>query len=846
MSAFKQHQIRVFISSAMEKERQILTKQVFPEIRRRCQARGIDFLEIDSRHKSLSMSFQQIDLCRPYFIALLGQHYGPTIQHELDYPWIENAYLSLTELEILYALFGSQDKLQASAKKALFYFRDLSQTVSETFYIKQENALSCFSNPHVLDTLPDQTSSQKQQDLKQRLRAYSCHITEYKQATDLKDIVLEQLWTQIEQDIPIEPEQEDFEHDAFATNLQSFYVKQQAHFDRLTAHALSDDPPLVIAGESGSGKSALLANWVLEYRQAHPDEFIFWHFCSPSTDPIALLRQIMSTFKSHFQIPDELPNTPETVTEQFPQWLAQGRVILIIDGLNQSELPDFFPANIRLFLSSQEQGLNSWHLPLLTDKARETFITSYLQQTLPPFQMQRLLDAPQTKNPLYLKTILEEWRHVQKLDHYLQAQTPSALYQKVLERLEAGSETRKEIIGKALSLLWAARRGLQESEILAMLDIPEAIWASLLQTALVNRAGLLNFCHETLRQAVQTRYLPNEQTVHRQLADYFEQQPLSSRIADELPYQLMQAKESVRLHDCISQIPMFLQLMKDDKAYELWRYWHWLGTDLMVEAYQKALTISQEDKLLEALDSIAIFFKSTGFYTAALPLFQQALKIRQKDLGTNHPDLVQSINHLAFLLKKKGDYEKAKQFYHLALQISKQALGAEHPDTVQSLNHLALSLQKQGEYEKAERLYRQALEIRKKALGMEHPDTATSLNNLALLFQSKGNYKAAETLYRQTIKIRQKILGSEHPLTASSLNSLALLLANKGDYERAGPLYRQVLKISEKVLGAEHPNTATSLNSLALSLKKKGDNEGAISLYRRALVVFENVLGEKH
>jgi tetratricopeptide (TPR) repeat protein len=619
--------------------------------------------------------------------------------------------------------------------------------------------------------------------------------------------------------------------------------------------------------------------------------------------------------------------------------VSQGRVILIIDGLNQSELPDFFPANIRLFLSSQEQGM-----PLLADKARESFITDYLQQygkSLPSPQMQRLLDAQQTKNPLYLKTILEEWRHVQKLDHYLQAQTLSALYQKVLARLEAGSDLyftpsqcallsfrgallsfRREeksywidkdfssrrndkkvsywidkdfssrrndkkvqfmtvlsIVEKALSLLWAARRGLRESEILAMLDIPEAVWTQLLQTVLVDRAGLLNFCHEALRQAVQRRYLFNERALHRQLADYFEQQPLSSRIADELPFQLMQAKEPVRLHDCISQIPMFLQLMKDDKAYELWRYWHWLGTDLMVEA----LTVSQEDKSLEALDSIATFFKSIGFYTAALPLFQQVLKMRQKVLGINHPDLVQSVNHLAFLLKKKGDYKKAKQCYHLALQISKQALGAEHPDTatslnhlalarqgeaeplhrqalkirenalgaehpdtVQSLNHLALSLQEQGEYKEAERLYRQALEIRKKVLGMEHPDTATSLNNLALLFQSKGNYKAAGALYRQTIKIRQKILGPEHPLTASSLNSLALLLANNGDYKQAEPLYRQVLKIREKVLGAEHPNTATSLNNLALLLQYKGDYEEAEQLYRKTLRICERREGNEH
>ena len=93
MSDFKQRQVRVFISSAFRglwDERDVLVRQVFPEIRHRCKVRGVDFVEVDlrwgipkeqvARGESVPICFQQIDLCRPYFIGLLGEYYGSAIQ----------------------------------------------------------------------------------------------------------------------------------------------------------------------------------------------------------------------------------------------------------------------------------------------------------------------------------------------------------------------------------------------------------------------------------------------------------------------------------------------------------------------------------------------------------------------------------------------------------------------------------------------------------------------------------------------------------------------------------------------------------------------------------------------
>ena len=143
---FEDRQVRIFISSTfrgMGNEREVLVRHVFPEIRRRCFERGVDFVEVDLRWgitkeqvdlgNAVPICFQQIDKCYPYFLSLLDEYYGSTIPPEqrkiacAGYPWIEDHLdRSITELEILYALFYSDPKRsvkrQAVAEKALFYF----------------------------------------------------------------------------------------------------------------------------------------------------------------------------------------------------------------------------------------------------------------------------------------------------------------------------------------------------------------------------------------------------------------------------------------------------------------------------------------------------------------------------------------------------------------------------------------------------------------------------------------------------------------------------------------------------------------------------------------------------
>ncbi|MCZ6788314.1 MAG: tetratricopeptide repeat protein, partial [Planctomycetota bacterium] len=93
----------------------------------------------------------------------------------------------------------------------------------------------------------------------------------------------------------------------------------------------------------------------------------------------------------------------------------------------------------------------------------------------------------------------------------------------------------------------------------------------------------------------------------------------------------------------------------------------------------------------------------------------------------------ESLNARALELYRKGRGSEAVPFAEQALQIRRRILGEEHPATATSLNNLGLFYKTTGAYAKAEPLLRRLLEIYQKFLGDEHAKTATGLVNLGSL-----------------------------------------------------------------------------------------------------------------
>jgi tetratricopeptide (TPR) repeat protein len=104
------------------------------------------------------------------------------------------------------------------------------------------------------------------------------------------------------------------------------------------------------------------------------------------------------------------------------------------------------------------------------------------------------------------------------------------------------------------------------------------------------------------------------------------------------------------------------------------------------------------------------------------------------------------MNNLASLLQSQGKSDEAEPMYRQALALREKVLGKEHPDTLTSMNNLAGLLEGQGKYDEAEPIYRQTLALMEKVLGKEHPDTLTSMINFAGLLESRGKNDEAEQL----------------------------------------------------------------------------------------------------
>ena len=137
---------------------------------------------------------------------------------------------------------------------------------------------------------------------------------------------------------------------------------------------------------------------------------------------------------------------------------------------------------------------------------------------------------------------------------------------------------------------------------------------------------------------------------------------------------------------------------------------------------------------------------------------------------------------MALLYQFQGRYGEAEPLYKEALQVREKVLGKEHPDTLTSMNNLAALYESQGRYGEAEPLLKEALQVLGEVLGEEHPYTLSSMNNLALLYQFQGRYGEAEPLYKETLQIGEKALGKTHPKTLSfQLNYIGLMAHLKKD-----------------------------------------------------------------
>ncbi|OBT53786.1 hypothetical protein VE04_07701 [Pseudogymnoascus sp. 24MN13] len=196
--------------------------------------------------------------------------------------------------------------------------------------------------------------------------------------------------------------------------------------------------------------------------------------------------------------------------------------------------------------------------------------------------------------------------------------------------------------------------------------------------------------------------------------------------------------------------------------------------------------------------------------------------------ATDQQDLlrVAAINtRLGWYYMLKGETIRAEPILQEAIVVRERELGVNHPDTLTSVSNLASVLQRQGRYKEAESMNRRALEGRERELGVNHPSTLTSVSNLASVLQSQGRYEEAESMNRRALEGRERELGVNHPSTLTSVYCLAFLLDSQQRYEPAAELYQRACNGYEIALGLDHPTTLACRRHYSCFLEKHSGSQ---------------------
>jgi WD40 repeat protein len=367
------------------------------------------------------------------------------------------------------------------------------------------------------------------------------------------------------------------------------------------------DSPLVLYGQSGVGKSTVMARAIQQAQAAWPQAEIVYRFIGvtpASSDIRTLLISLCQDIGARYGTAERIPQSYNNLIKALPGYLGLATpdhpLILFLDALDQLQnsrtpndlhwLPEQLPAEVKLVMSSipgeyvnrLAQRLpktalfeirpvqQAFAAPLLDEWLREA------GRSLQPAQRAEVLEKFSANGlPLYLRLAFEETRrwysYTAKVT--LKPDVLSLLRDNLFARLAGKAEHGEMLVSRSLGYLVASRNGLSEDEILDVLaqddefwsaflanafhtpprrQLPVAVWSRLysdLEPYLTDRGAdgtaLMVFYHRQFVEAVQNSYVAGHtgQDRHVSLASYFKEQPTFTEKAGQPVYNLRKLSE---------------------------------------------------------------------------------------------------------------------------------------------------------------------------------------------------------------------------------------------------------------------------------------------------------------
>jgi serine/threonine-protein kinase len=268
--------------------------------------------------------------------------------------------------------------------------------------------------------------------------------------------------------------------------------------------------------------------------------------------------------------------------------------------------------------------------------------------------------------------------------------------------------------------------------------------------------------------------------------------------------------------------------------------------DLLSRGVAQARADTRPEERAQMLDVLGRLETGIGNFADARPLLTEALALRRRLYGEDHPDVATSLGDLADVVAATGDMTGAVALRREQLAVRRRVSGDNDVRTTDALYALAEDLHASGKPREAAPLLAEWEATVAKAPPVLTRTRLRQLNLLSAAVLYSGQAQRAESLGRAELTLARQLYGEHNDDVATALMNVGDALGQEGKRDQAEPFLHQAVDMMRIAYPSGHPRLATTLKLWAITLERLLRFQEAEAPLREALAMARRSLGDNN
>jgi len=228
------------------------------------------------------------------------------------------------------------------------------------------------------------------------------------------------------------------------------------------------------------------------------------------------------------------------------------------------------------------------------------------------------------------------------------------------------------------------------------------------------------------------------------------------------------------------------------------------------------------------------------------PLLLEALDLRERRYGREHPDYAAVVNNLGNHYFRSGEIATAAEYMDEHVRLQKKLVGENGVPYGNALANYSTAQLAQGRTEEALATLDEAIAIFAAGYGTGSIPFAYALENKANLLMRLGRFDEADPLYGETLAIIGAQFGEDHKEYAFTQSNYGGLLLEAERYAEGEAQLREAVRKFSSAMSPDYSRTMLAQTKLAQCLWRQGKLDEALAVASTAEATARSLFTESH